>query len=393
MAAQVLAGLQVAHARGLLHRDIKPSNVLIDRFPDNIKLSDFGLASSVLLEQEDRAIGTPQFSSPEQIRGEPIDQRTDLFGFGCFLYSLLVGRSPFAGSSRLQTIQMTLESLPEPLSHFGVAAPASLQSLLDRLLAKEREQRPRDAEEVSALLASIRQASSVAEPSSPSRRRWLWAAGGLALLSGLAYRYSGGSRGSRPLLPSRSPIKLRVVDGSLTPFLYSHDKATLVKSEPLTLTKPIHYWRASSAGEAGTIIYRFEFSEPLKSCRLKAHLFCAFGFDEQAWAKLWIGPRMETMYQAVGFSLDRMEYWPVLGSKSSRPIMTLEDSMAVTGHPGWIDASAIIQGSRYLFLKAELFGSLDISSNAGISLGPAGAQFLREDPQRDEFSLSLEPSA
>jgi hypothetical protein len=67
--------------------------------------------------------------------------------------------------------------------------------------------------------------------------------------------------------------------------------------------------------------------------------------------------------------------------------------MAVTGHPGWIDASAIIQGSRYLFLKAELFGSLDISSNAGISLGPAGAQFLREDPQRDEFSLSLEPSA
>ncbi len=391
---QVLWGLQAVHNRGLLHRDIKPSNVLIDRFPQRIKLADFGLARSVLPELIDRAVGTPQFSSPEQIRGEPVDERSDLFSFGCLLYTLLVGRSPFAGSSRLQTIQMTLELTPEPIRHFFPEAPESLQLLLERLLAKQPSDRPESGEEVLSLLEEIQEASGMpADESRQGRRKWILAAGGALLLGGVAARYSGLRFNSpqRPVLSNTTAIEFRLDNDSLNPFLLSQQNAVIIHSEPLTMTNIVHYWRAFEVGKVGTVTYRFDFSGPLKSCLVKCSAFLAFGFDEAAWTKVWLGPREDQLSQAIGLAFERMEYWPAPGVKSSRPLIPMDDTDGFTGPHSSIDVSEIMRGERTLYLRAELFGQVDVKTWAGKSLGPAGAQLFRTAPQLPGPCLAIAP--
>lgn len=389
IAEQVLEGLKAAHAKGILHRDIKPSNVLIERFPDRVKLSDFGLARSVLMEEEDRAIGTPQFSSPEQIKGEAVNQKTDLFGFGCLLYSMLVGQSPFAGTSRVQTIQLTIDSNPEPLSHFGLSVPTKLQELLNRLLAKSPTDRPADVEEVLACIRSIR-GELAASPT--NRRRWLWTVGGGLAASGLLYLSSRGWRTPKPrqVLPANAVSELKLSDGNLNAFLHSQQNATLVTSEPLTLIRPIVYWRPTTPGKLATVCYQLEFSEPLRTCRFQSVGYCAFGFDETATFKLLAGPTEDSLKLAISISQPRIEYWPLPGKSLSVPLFTIEDPLSYHGPRAWIDVSHLVQGRTTLFLKAEMYASKEIFTWAGVSLGPAGSQFLRSDLDRGESSLKVE---
>jgi serine/threonine protein kinase len=389
IAEQVLEGLRAAHSKGILHRDIKPSNVLIERFPDRVKLSDFGLARSVLLEEEDRAIGTPQFSSPEQIKGEAVNQQTDFFGFGCLLYSMLVGQSPFAGTSRVQTIQLTIESNPEPLSHFGLSIPETLQNLLDRLLAKLPAGRPSDVDEVLASIRSVQR--ELAEPPT-SRRRWLWAAGGGLGAAGLLYLTSRSWRTPKPrqVLPANAVSELTPYDGKLNAFLHSQQNATLVTSEPLTLIKPIVYWRPTVPEKIATVTYQLEFSQPLGSCRIQCLGYCAFSFDESATFKLWVGPEENSLKLAISVSQPRMEYWPRPGNSISVPQFTVDDPQAFHGPRAWIDVSHLVEGRTTLFLKAEMYSSKEIFTWAGASLGPAGSQFLRSDVNRSELPLIVE---
>lgn len=392
IAEQVLEGLKAAHAKGILHRDIKPSNVLIERFPDRVKLSDFGLARSVLLEEEDRAIGTPQFSSPEQIKGEPVNQKTDFFGFGCLLYSMLVGQSPFAGTSRVQTIQLTIEANPEPLNHFGLSVPESVQGLLNRLLAKSPATRPADVEEVLGVIRSCQQELS-GKPN--DRRRWLWTVGGGVAATGLLLLTTRGWRKLKPkqVLPANARSEMTLYDGNLNSFLHSQQNATLVTSEPLTLIRPIVYWRPSTPGEVATVSYQLEFSEPLRMCRFQCIGFCAFGFDEAASFKLWAGAEENSLKLAISAKQTRMEYWPRPGASISIPLFTIEDSMSFHGPRSWIDVSHLVQGKTTLFLKAEIFSSKEILTWAGVSLGPAGAQFLRSDTDRRDVPLTVEAQA
>ncbi|HQU46472.1 MAG TPA: protein kinase, partial [Pirellulales bacterium] len=95
---QVAAGLAAAHAQGLVHRDIKPANILLEEGVERVRITDFGLARAIddaSLTRSGVIAGTPQYMSPEQARGEPVDHRTDLFSLGCVLYSACTGRSPF----------------------------------------------------------------------------------------------------------------------------------------------------------------------------------------------------------------------------------------------------------------------------------------------------------
>ena len=389
IAEQVLEGLRAAHSKGILHRDIKPSNVLIERFPDRVKLSDFGLARSVLLEEEDRAIGTPQFSSPEQIKGEAVNQQTDFFGFGCLLYSMLVGQSPFAGTSRVQTIQLTIESNPEPLSHFGLSIPEALQNLLDRLLAKLPAGRPSGVDEVLASIRSVQR--ELGEPPT-SRRGWLWTAGGGLAAASLLYLTSLSWRTPKPrqVLPANAVSQLKLYDGNLDAFLHSQQNATLVTSEPLTLIKPIVYWRPTDPEKLATVTYQLEFSQPLRSCRIQCLGYCAFGFDESATFKLWAGPEENSLKLAISVSQPRMEYWPRPGKSISVPLFTINDSQAYHGPRAWIDVSHLVEGRTTLFLKAEMYSSKEIFTWAGASLGPAGSQFLRSDVNQSELPLIVE---
>ena len=150
---QICSALAHAHGRRIIHRDLKPSN-LIWTPEKRVKLTDFGLARAF----EDRegqvltqAAGTPYYMAPEQIRGEPVDPRTDLYSLGCVLFELVTGRAPFAGGS---SIHHHLNSEPDDPRALRRDVPRELAELILRCLEKEPVRRPQTAREVGRALAA-----------------------------------------------------------------------------------------------------------------------------------------------------------------------------------------------------------------------------------------------
>jgi hypothetical protein len=155
---QTASGLGAAHRRGIVHRDIKPSNLLLAE-DGNLKISDFGIAKltdgRTALTRSGAFIGTPGYLSPEQVRGDPLDGRSDLFSLGVVLYELLARRRPFQGESLTTLIYQILGHDPEPLSALQPGLPPRLVAAVMRLLAKERQVRWDDAEALDGELAAI----------------------------------------------------------------------------------------------------------------------------------------------------------------------------------------------------------------------------------------------
>ena len=142
---QLLAALDHAHQHGVVHRDIKPANILVDN-DFSLKITDFGISSveSSEMTQAGTLLGTPAFMSPEQIVGEPVDRRADLFSAGVLLYQLLTGEKPFTG--QLTTIlYKILHETPPPPSSLNDRVPANLDAVVMKALAKKREERFDDA--------------------------------------------------------------------------------------------------------------------------------------------------------------------------------------------------------------------------------------------------------
>ncbi len=131
---EIAAGLDAAHERGLIHRDIKPSNVWLEAPPGRVKLLDFGLARAVRdeahLTQEGAIVGTPAYMAPEQARGEAVDARTDLFGFGCVLYRLCTGEVPFKGPDAIATLMAVTLDHPKPPRDLNPDVPPALNDLI-----------------------------------------------------------------------------------------------------------------------------------------------------------------------------------------------------------------------------------------------------------------------
>ena len=136
----VAAGLDAAHRRGLVHRDLKPANVVLS--PAGTKIVDFGLAR--FLDDGEtgtfEVAGTPGFMSPEQVRGEPVDERADVWAFGCLLYACLTAAPPFGGAEAADRWAATLESDPDWAALAGT--PAAVQSLVRSCLQKDAHLRP-----------------------------------------------------------------------------------------------------------------------------------------------------------------------------------------------------------------------------------------------------------
>ncbi len=152
---QAASGLAAAHAQGLVHRDIKPSNILLENGVERVKITDFGLARSAddaSLTQSGVVFGTPQYMSPEQARGEPVDHRADLFSLGCVLYAMGTGRSPFRAETSLAVLRRVCEDRPRPLRDLNPDVPDWLENIVMKLLAKEPADRFRSAVEVAGLL-------------------------------------------------------------------------------------------------------------------------------------------------------------------------------------------------------------------------------------------------
>lgn len=161
----VLSALQYSHRSGIVHRDIKPANVMVT--PDgNVKVMDFGIAraladSAATMTQTQAVLGTAQYLSPEQARGETVDARSDLYSASCLLYEMLAGRPPFVGESPVSVAYQHVREQPDPPSRYNPTVSAALDSVLARGLQKDKADRFQDAASFSAALEGAKEGIAV----------------------------------------------------------------------------------------------------------------------------------------------------------------------------------------------------------------------------------------
>ena len=150
----ILKALEYSHDNGIVHRDIKPANVMLTRNAD-VKVMDFGIARSMgddqaTMTQTSQVIGTAQYLSPEQARGERVDPRSDIYSTGCVLYELLTSRPPFTGDSPVSIAYQHVREDPIPPSEVDPQIPEWLEDVTLRAMTKDREERYQNAAEMRA---------------------------------------------------------------------------------------------------------------------------------------------------------------------------------------------------------------------------------------------------
>ncbi|HEU5363314.1 MAG TPA: serine/threonine-protein kinase [Gaiellaceae bacterium] len=207
IAADIAAGLEHAHERGLVHRDLKPANILFDA-EGRAKIADFGIArmsGTGTLTEAGTVLGTASYLSPEQAAGLPAGSQSDVYSFGVILFRMLTGRLPFESSNAMELVRMHRDDRPPAVTDVRAEAPAALAALAAAALAKDPAARPADG---GALLARLdgdeTEATQVLPAAGPvrSRRPRLIPAiaGALVLLLGaalaLALTRGGGSGGA-----------------------------------------------------------------------------------------------------------------------------------------------------------------------------------------------------
>jgi serine/threonine protein kinase len=157
----VLKALEYAHGRGVVHRDMKPSNVLVRETDGAATVMDFGIAKmaqSTKLTAEGQTMGTVRYMSPEQVRGQEVDLRTDLYSLGATMYESLVGDTPFDGSTHFEIMTKHLSEPPKRPSSHGIELPQIVEDAIMRSLAKKATDRFENAREMRKILeAALRE--------------------------------------------------------------------------------------------------------------------------------------------------------------------------------------------------------------------------------------------
>ena len=151
IACEIASALAHAHKRGVIHRDIKPANVLVDAESGRCLVTDFGIARSAdatTLTATGMMLGTPAYLSPEQVTGEPVDHRVDIFALGVMAYEMIAGRLPFAAGTPSAAMMKRLGDPPEPLSDVRPDVPVALSDVVAKCLAANVDERFQSADDV-----------------------------------------------------------------------------------------------------------------------------------------------------------------------------------------------------------------------------------------------------
>jgi non-specific serine/threonine protein kinase len=218
LAIQVCDGLSVAHEKKVVHRDIKPSNIVIDAY-GRPKILDFGLAAIQGGEQLTRTgstLGTVRYMSPEQVQGQDVDQRSDLFSLGVVLYELISGRTPFEKENEAATLKAITQDNPEPLARYKADVPAEVERIVGKLLEKGASLRYQTSGGVISDLKRliVPTQSSTAVVPAKQKTRWPIAVGGLviaAILIVAGIKYWPGDKNEQPVAPTDERIMLAIL--------------------------------------------------------------------------------------------------------------------------------------------------------------------------------------
>jgi len=246
-AGQVARGLAAAHDRGIVHRDLKPENLFVTR-DGRVKILDFGLAKlkgiEALTDRETRAVGegeepgtgagtvlgTVGYMSPEQVRAQPVDHRSDIFSFGAVLYEMLSGRRAFRGASAVETMNAILKEDPPELSETNRNLPPALERIVSHCLEKNPQERFQSARDIAFDLEALSGQSAqavLAAPEAARRARWLKpVAAGLGAVLLAAVSFVAGRRGTQPPVPEFKPLTFR--RGTIDAGRFAPDGRTIV---------------------------------------------------------------------------------------------------------------------------------------------------------------------
>ena len=182
IARQVADALAYAHTHDIVHRDIKPDNILLDK-SGHVLVTDFGIAKaaqdahdaakpgSTSLTSEGMIVGTPEYMSPEQASGDPLDGRSDIYALGVVLYHMLAGSPPFQGPSSASILAQQITEAPEPIRRHRPDVPEEMVVVLDRMMEKNRSKRFQMASEVSRALVGALPTAASDRVRVPLRRR------------------------------------------------------------------------------------------------------------------------------------------------------------------------------------------------------------------------------
>jgi eukaryotic-like serine/threonine-protein kinase len=258
-ARQILAAVGFAHKHGIVHRDIKPHNVLVG--PEGrLKVTDFGIARSGASQMTEvgSIIGTAQYLSPEQARGAPVDQTSDLYSVGVVLYEMLTGQVPFTGDTPLEIAMKHLSEVPVPPSELRPEVPHDLDSVVLRALAKDPHERYQSAEEMDADLARVAEGLPVDPETETAATAVLSGSGVLAAAPTSViqrpagtpavplgppgrtppagyYGYEGPPRRRRPVWPWVLSILLLIAAGAAAWFAYTKIQDQLNENKPVAV--------------------------------------------------------------------------------------------------------------------------------------------------------------
>ncbi len=390
IAHEVLHGLSAAHAAGVVHRGLKPANVMLTA-DGGVKLLDFGLATThdPAITSRDRPSRTVAYMSPEQVDGEPVDRRSDLWSFGAVFYEMLTGKPPFGGGHELSTVYGILHDNPEPPSRIRPQVPPVCDEVVAGLLRKKPNERFASAEEV---LVALTGGSSI--PNRPRwetgllRRRRTWviaAAGVIGLGFGSAQAYEAGLI----LRHKADPEAYRLyLEGRKARRIYGRSQldSAFVRFRAATSIDP--KFAPAWAWLGDTYVARSNLTHPSPDLIL-------LGRDAASRA-IRLGPRLADGYAAMGMVLVSRGSPPAYDSagRSFRRAVALDSAAAWTNHAY----------SLYLTLVGRIDDALDKNRRAlaaeplgppqraleGMLLYLSGQPGMARDTLREALALSPE---